>query len=304
MRSTDTVTRGAAVHISGLAKHYGDVHAVDGVDITIAPGEVVALLGPNGAGKSTTIDMLLGLTDPSEGAVSVFGRAPRDAVGAGLVGAMLQSGGLLDDATVAQTVGLFRAMYPKPLPLKETLARAGLAELAGRRVGLLSGGEKQRVRFASALVSDPDLLILDEPTVAMDVEGRREFWTAMRSYTDTGRTVVFATHYLAEAEDYADRVVLLRSGRVVADGSVSQVRALAAGRVITAKIPHADESTLTTLPGVTSVLVRGATAELTCADSDLALRELLARHPQAHDVEVRGAGLEAAFVTLTRQEAA
>ncbi|HEY0500009.1 MAG TPA: ABC transporter ATP-binding protein [Kutzneria sp.] len=304
MDSTDTVTRGAAVSLRGLVKHFGDVHAVDGVDVTIAPGEVVALLGPNGAGKSTTIDMLLGLAEPTRGAVSVFGRAPRAAVAAGLVGAMLQSGGLLDDATVAETVALFRAMYPKPLPLKDVLVRAGLAELAGRKVGALSGGEKQRVRFAVALVSDPDLLVLDEPTVAMDVEARREFWTAMRSYTNTGRTVVFATHYLAEAEDYADRVVLLRAGRVVADGSVSQVRSLAAGRVITAKIVDADEAALAALPGVTSVLVRGEAAELVCADSDAALRELLTRHPHARDIEVRGAGLEAAFVTLTRQEAA
>ncbi|EWM14133.1 MULTISPECIES: ABC transporter ATP-binding protein [unclassified Kutzneria] len=304
MDSTDTVTRGAAVSLRGLVKHFGDVRAVDGVDVTIAPGEVVALLGPNGAGKSTTIDMLLGLAEPTQGAASVFGRAPREAVAAGLVGAMLQSGGLLDDATVSETVALFRAMYPKPLPLKETLQRAGLAELAGRKVGALSGGEKQRVRFAVALASNPDLLVLDEPTVAMDVEGRREFWAAMRSYTDTGRTVVFATHYLAEAEDYADRVVLLRSGRVVADGSVSQVRSLAAGRVITAKIPHADEGALALLPGVTSVLVRGDSTELACVDSDTALRELLDRHPQARDIEVRGAGLEAAFVTLTRQEAA
>jgi len=304
MDSTDTVTRGAAVSLRGLVKHFGDVHAVDGVDVTIAPGEVVALLGPNGAGKSTTIDMLLGLAEPTRGAASVFGRPPRQAVASGLVGAMLQSGGLLDDATVAETVALFRAMYPKPLPLKETLRRAGVAELAGRKVGGLSGGEKQRVRFAAALVSDPDLLVLDEPTVAMDVAARREFWAAMRSYTDTGRTVVFATHYLAEAEDYADRVVLLRSGRVVADGSVSQVRSLAAGRVITARIPGADETVLKALPGVTEVLVRGEAAELACVNSDAALRELLNRHPQAHDIEVRGTGLEAAFVTLTGQEAA
>jgi ABC-2 type transport system ATP-binding protein len=304
MKSTDTVTRGAAVRLHGLVKHFGDVHAVDGVDVTIAPGEVVALLGPNGAGKSTTIDMLLGLADPTRGTVSVFGRPPREAMATGLVGAMLQSGGLLDDATVAETVSLFRAMYPKPLPLKEILRRAGLTELAGRKVGGLSGGEKQRVRFAVALVSDPDLLVLDEPTVAMDVAARREFWTAMRSYTGTGRTVVFATHYLAEAEDYADRVVLLRSGRVVADGSVSQVRSLAAGRVITAKVPQADDNTLAALPGVTSVLVRGDSVELACADSDSALRALITSHPAARDIEVRGAGLEAAFVTLTRQEAA
>src|SRR3954463_16089308 len=167
MDSTDTVTRGASVSLRGLVKHFGDVHAVDGVDVTIAPGEVVALLGPNGAGKSTTIDMLLGLTDPTRGTVSVFGRPPREAVAAGLVGAMLQSGGLLADATVAETVALFRAMYPKPLRLKEVLVRAGLTELAGRKVGALSGGDKQRVRLPGALVSDPDLLGVGEAAGAL-----------------------------------------------------------------------------------------------------------------------------------------
>ena len=302
MDSTDTVTRGAAVSLRGLVKHFGDVRAVDGVDVTIAPGEVVALLGPNGAGKSTTIDMLgPGRADPGRG---VGVRAGAEG------GRRRRPGGR--DAPVGRPAGRRHGVrdggavpgdVPEPLPLKETLQRAGLAELAGRKVGALSGGEKQRVRFAVALASDPDLLVLDEPTVAMDVQGRREFWAAMLN-TDTGRTVVFATHYLAEAEDYADRVVLLRSGRVVADGSVSQVRSLAAGRVITAKIPHADEGALALLPGVTSVLVRGDSTELACVDSDTALRELLDRHPQARDIEVRGAGLEAAFVTLTRQEAA
>ena len=293
------VSRGAAVSLQGLTKHYGAVKAVNGIDLVIAPGEVVALLGPNGAGKSTTIDMLLGLSTPTSGSATVFGRQARDAVRGGLVGAMLQSGGLLDDATVTETIALFGSLYPKPLAIKDVLRRAGLTELARRKVGSLSGGQKQRVRFASALICDPDLLVLDEPTVAMDVEGRREFWTAMRSYTDAGNTVLFATHYLAEAEDYADRVILLRSGTIVADGSVAEVRALASGRVLTAKVPDVTEAGLLGLPGVTSVLLRSGTAELACDDSDKALRALLAQYPQAHEIEIRGVGLEEAFLTLT-----
>jgi ABC-2 type transport system ATP-binding protein len=291
-----------AVEVHGLRRAYGGVPTVDGVDLAIAPGEVVALLGPNGAGKSTTIDILLGLSRADSGDVRLFGRTPRHAVVDGLVGAMLQSGGIPDDITVAEVVRLTGALFPKPLPVPEALLRAGVADVAGRRYGRLSGGQKQRVRFAAALVCDPDLLVLDEPTVAMDVQARREFWTAMRSYTRTGRTVLFATHYLAEAEEYADRVVLLRAGRVVADGSVAQVRALASGRVVAATAPGADLSALRRLPGVTQVHVDGPRVRLECSDSDAALRALVVGYPQACDIEVSARGLEDAFVALTASD--
>jgi ABC-2 type transport system ATP-binding protein len=211
-RTTKTgsaVAMGAAVVLTGLRKHYGEVRAVDGVDLTIAPGEVVALLGPNGAGKSTTVDMLLGLTTPDAGAVTIFGSDPHGAVADGRIGAMLQGGALLEDATVGETVGMVASLHRKPLPVAEALRRAGIEDLADRRSTKLSGGQKQRVRFAVAMVSDPDLLVLDEPTAAMDVQTRREFWLSMQEFTDAGRTVLFATHYLEEAEEYADRVVFL-----------------------------------------------------------------------------------------------
>ncbi|MET1073213.1 MAG: ABC transporter ATP-binding protein [Umezawaea sp.] len=296
---TPTTALRTAVTLSGLHKSYGEVHAVDGVDLVIAPGEVVALLGPNGAGKSTTVDMLLGLTAPDRGDVSVFGQSPRDAVASGTIGAMLQSGSLLDDATVAETVGLVAALHRKPLPVSEALAKADIADLANRRCTKLSGGQKQRVRFALALVCDPDLLILDEPTVAMDVETRRQFWRGMREYTDSGRTVLFATHYLEEAQEYADRVVLMRSGRIVADGSVAEVRATVSGRTLRAVVPGATESALGELPGVQAVELRGGSALLACSDSDAALRALLARWPAAHDIEIAAVGLEDAFLALT-----
>ncbi len=203
------------------------MQAVDGVDLLVAPGEVVALLGPNGAGKSTTVDLLLGLTCPDGGKARIFGRSPREAVAAGEVGAMLQDGALLEDATVGETVGLVAALHRRPLPVAEALRRAGVAELAGRRCNKLSGGQQQRVRFAVAIVSDPDLLVLDEPTVGMDVATRRSFWHSMRHFSDAGRTVLFATHHLEEAQEFADRVVLMRSGRITADGSVAEVRATA-----------------------------------------------------------------------------
>jgi ABC-2 type transport system ATP-binding protein len=278
----------ATVSARGLTKRYGTLTAVDGVDLTIRPGEVVALLGPNGAGKSTTIDMLLGLTKPDAGQVTVNGR----------VGAMLQSGGLLPDLTVAELVTLMASLQTKRRPVREALERAGLTERAKQRVGTLSGGQQQRVRFAIALVADPDLIVLDEPTTGLDVEARRAFWTAMRGETAQGRTVLFATHYLEEADDYADRIVLMRAGRVVADGPPAQIKALASGRTIRASLPGADLAALAALPGVESVEARGDLVLLSCDDSDQALRALLAQTP-ARDIEVTSRNLEDAFIALT-----
>jgi ABC-2 type transport system ATP-binding protein len=288
--------------LAGLRKSYGDVHAVAGVDLTIAPGEVVALLGPNGAGKSTTVDMLLGLTKPDAGSVTVFGANPHEAVAKGTIGAMLQGGALLDDATVGETVAMVASLHRSPMPVAEALRRSGVEELANRRCNKLSGGQKQRVRFAVALVSDPDLLVLDEPTAAMDVQSRREFWKSMHGFTNTGRTVLFATHYLEEAESYADRVVLMRAGRIVADGSVAEVTSLVSGRVIRAVVPEASEDALAMMVGVTEVEFRASRAVLSTNDSDKTLRELLATYPQAHDIEVSAMGLEGAFLTLTSDD--
>lgn len=292
----------AAVRLTGLRKHYGDVRAVDGVDLAIAPGEVVALLGPNGAGKSTTVDMMLGLTRPDSGEVSIFGATPAEAVARGAIGAMLQGAALLDDATVGEMVGMVASLHRNPMPVTAALRRAGIEDLANRRGTKLSGGQKQRVRFAIALVSDPDLLVLDEPTAAMDVGSRREFWKSMHAFTNTGRTVLFATHYLEEAEEFADRVVLMRAGRIVADGSVAQVRALASGRTLRAAVPGATVAAVAELPGVTEYEVRGGRIAVSSSDSDATLRALLSRFPDAHDIEITAIGLEGAFLTLTADE--
>src|SRR5689334_14399757 len=180
------------IHIEGLKKTYrgaeGPVPAVKGIDVSIAPGETLALLGPNGAGKSTTIDMMLGLTEPDAGIVTVFGKAPRDAVDAGLVGGMLQTGALIRDLTVRELIVVMASVYPNPLDVDEVIELTGLAEVANHRTQKLSGGQTQRARFATAIVANPELLVLDEPTVAMDVEGRREFWVTMREYASRGKT--------------------------------------------------------------------------------------------------------------------
>ncbi|WP_412542664.1 ABC transporter ATP-binding protein [Longispora sp. K20-0274] len=303
MTTTATVQAGTAVSLTGLHKRYGDLRAVNGVDLVIAPGEVVALLGPNGAGKSTTIDMLLGLSKPDAGDVRIFGKSPRDAVRTGVIGAMLQKDNLRANATVRETIEIIATLHGKPERVGPTMETVGITDIAKQKCGKLSGGQKQRVRFALAMVSDPDLLVLDEPTVAMDVEIRRQFWRSMREYTDAGRTVLFATHYLEEAEEYADRVVMLRAGRVIADGTVAQVRAAASGRTLRAVVPTATEAQLAALPGVTSLELRDGRAVLSCADSDAAVRALLREHPEAHDIEIAAVNLEDAFLALTGEDA-
>jgi ABC-2 type transport system ATP-binding protein len=289
----------AGIELQGLTKSFGEVRAVRAIDVEIAPGETVALLGPNGAGKSTTIDMLLGLLPPDSGDVSVFGRAPRDAVDAGAVGAMLQTGALLRDLSVRELVTMMASLYPHPYAVDEVLALTGIEEFADRRTQKLSGGQTQRVRFAVALVSNPDLLVLDEPTAAMDVESRRGFWSAMRTFAAGGKTVLFATHYLEEADAYADRIVLMAQGSIVADGAPTEIKAMVGTRTIRTTLPDAPLEQLERLPGVATAERHGETVVLGCNDSDAAIRALLARFPDARDLEISGGGLEQAFLTLT-----
>jgi ABC-2 type transport system ATP-binding protein len=287
-----------AVDLTGVHKNFGSVQAVRGVDLDISSGEIVAILGPNGAGKTTSIDMILGLSQPSSGSVSVFGMHPRQAINRGLVSAVMQTGGLLKDFTVAETVEYTASLFSHTEETAEVLKRAGIAGIADRRVGKCSGGEQQRLRFAMALLPDPELLVLDEPTTGMDVEGRRSFWSSIRTDAEAGRTVLFATHYLEEADAYADRIVLMRQGEIVADGTSAEIKAMSAGRTVRATLAGASEAELAAIPGADSVELRGDTVLIHATDSDAVARYLLTS-TSARDLEIIARGIEDAFLALT-----
>jgi ABC-2 type transport system ATP-binding protein len=298
---TTTTKTVSAVSLSGVTKSFGDVQAVRGIDLELQQGEIVAFLGPNGAGKTTTIDMMLGLSRPTTGEVAVLGMEPRQAIARGLVSAVMQTGGLIKDLSVRETVQYTASLFADTRPVDEVLDNAGITGIADRRVGKCSGGEQQRLRFAMALLSDPALLLLDEPTTGMDVEVRRTFWSAIRRDAEQGRTVLFATHYLEEADQYADRIVLISQGLIVADGSGSEIRALAAGRSVRATLPHADTERIAAIAGVDGVELRGETVLVHSKDSDAVARYLLTE-TDARDLEITSKGLEDAFLSLTHEE--
>jgi ABC-2 type transport system ATP-binding protein len=288
----------AAVQITKVSKSYGAVRAVDDLTMQVEPGEIVAVLGPNGAGKSTANEMILGLAKPDSGSVAVFGLDPLAAVRAGRIGAMLQAGALLADARVIDVLELMSGLHAQPLAVREVVERADLGEFLKTRTDRLSGGQAQRLRYALALLPDPDLLILDEPTVGMDVEARRNFWRSMREFADAGRTVLFATHYLEEADDVAERIIVLAAGRVVAQGTGDQIRSRVAGRTIALTADGLDSADLGRLPGVVALERVGARWHLHSTDSDHTLRVLL-RDDGVRDVEITAAKLEDAFLALT-----
>ncbi|MFI6353564.1 ATP-binding cassette domain-containing protein [Streptomyces sp. NPDC050743] len=293
-----TQTENTAVSFTGAVKTYGAVRAVDGVDLEIGTGQTVALLGRNGAGKSTTIGLLLGLYEPDAGAVELFGTAPERSVRAGRVGAMLQDARPVPRVTVGELVTFLASRYPAPMPVARALELAGIADLSGRRVDRLSGGQVQRVRFALALAGDPALLVLDEPTAALDVEARHAFWDSMRTYARRGHTVLFSTHYLQEADAHADRIVVIDRGRIVADGTSEELRRAAGGNLVAVDLAGRDAESFGLLPGVRSVEVRGDRVRLRTEDSDATVTAL-AGLGAIRGLEVAPASLDDAFLALT-----
>lgn len=298
-------TTAPAVQADGLTKRYSQgraeevITAVDNLDLDVASGTITAVLGPNGAGKSTTLEMLIGLRTPTSGRARLFGEPPVRV--RTRFGAMLQDCQAPEALTVAESVDLVRHYYPSPLPLSEILARADLTDKARRRVGQLSGGQQQRLSFAIAIAGDPDLLFLDEPTAALDVHARHRFWDQVRELNARGRTIMLSTHNMAEAQALADRVVLIAHGRIIADGTPTEVTALTATKTIRLRT-DAGADVLAALPGVQRVqadpdgdphrfVVHGPHPEA-------ALRALFASAASVTDLTVVDADLESAFVDL------
>ncbi|MFE9248024.1 ABC transporter ATP-binding protein [Streptomyces sp. NPDC007088] len=314
MKETTATTAGArqpdpVVRFDQVTKSYGEVRAVSGLSLDLYPGQTVALLGPNGAGKSSTLDLLLGLRRPDGGTVRVLGTDPASAVARGGVGAMLQSGGLMDEVTVRELVRLAVDLHPRPYPVADVMAAAGITRIAGQKVNKLSGGQEQRVRFALATAGACDLLVLDEPTTGMDVSARQAFWATMRQQADEGRTVLFATHYLEEADAIADRVLVLHRGRLIADGTAAEIKARAGARRIGFDLAEpANEETvagLRGLPELVSLDVSGRSVRIQSRDADATVHALYALgtvYPR--NLEVAGLGLEQAFVAITSAEEA
>jgi ABC-2 type transport system ATP-binding protein len=291
---------GPAVAFRDVVKVYHpDIKALDHVSFDIQPGETVALLGPNGAGKSTAIDTMLGLRTPTSGEVRILGGSAAAAVAAGQIGGMLQTGGLPEAARVAELISLFRQLYRDRRSTAELLTLAGIDDLADRRVERLSGGQTQRVRFALALAGNPDLLFLDEPTAALDVAARRHFWQSVERIAGQGTTVLFATHYLEEADANATRIIVVNHGRVIADGTPARIKAVTATRTLRFSTPAPDPSELLKLPGVSDVVVNGDAVTVRTGEADDTLPALYALGHRIAGLEVGGGGLEEALIALT-----
>jgi ABC-2 type transport system ATP-binding protein len=293
---------GPVVSFENVSKHYGSLKAVDGLSLDLRPRETVALLGPNGAGKSTSLDMLLALRKPTSGTIRMFGSDPYHAIKSGQVGAMLQSGGLMPEVTVRELVSLVARLHPRPIAVDTTMRRAGIADFADQRVDKLSGGQTQRVRFALAIAGDCDLIVLDEPTTAMDVETRRLFWANMKEEVAEGKTLLFATHYLEEADQVADRILVINKGRLLADGTPEEIKKRAGAKRMSFRLDQVNEPFLLGLPALVSLEIRHDLVQIQTSDSDATLYAVLDAGYRPHEIEVSSLGLEQAFLAITAED--
>src|SRR6266581_8626029 len=290
-----------AAELVDATKKYGEVEALKGVTIRIELGEVVAMLGPNGAGKTTSISLLLGLRKPTSGKAVLFGMDPTNVSARSRVGVMLQESGVPQMLKVSEIVDLFRSYYPNPLPRERAIAMAGLEEKATSLVKELSGGQRQRLYFALAVCGNPDVLFLDEPTAGMDVEARRAFVASTQALAGAGKTIVFTTHYLKEAEELARRIVVVDQGLVIADAAPRELMSkVAAKRVSFAVTQRLPAETLAGL-AIAALDASDHRVRFLTNEPEMVLRTLFHRGVEMHDLEVVGADLEEAFLSLTRR---
>lgn len=297
-----SLTSAPLARLRGVRHHYGKTLALDGLDLALPAGQVLALLGPNGAGKTTAISLLLGLQRADAGTADLFGLPPQSLDARRRAGVMLQSAAVPDTLKVRELIDLTRAYYPQPRSVADLVALAGLDGLMERRYGQLSGGQQRRVQFALAVCGRPELLFLDEPTTGLDIDARQTLWKAIRELRAQGCAVLLTTHYLEEAEALADRVVVVNHGRVVAEGTVMQIRARVAQRRIscTSALPAA---LVQGWPGVQLAQRDGARLEVIAEAAEAVVRRLLAEDAALSDLEVQRAGLADAFLALTREAA-
>ena len=291
-----------AAQLIDATKRYGNMEALTGVSLDIELGEVVAMLGPNGAGKTTSISLLLGLRKPTSGKALLFGLDPDNLDARSRVGVMLQESGIPAVLKVREIVDLFRSYYAKPMARDRAIAMAGLEEKAEALVKELSGGQRQRLYFALAVCGDPEVLFLDEPTVGMDVEGRRSFIERIAEFARMGRTVVLTTHYLEEADQLARRVIVIDRGLVIADASPKEIKSRVAGKRVRFTAAGLTDADLEGLP-VTTSTISDHTVQLLTNQPEAVLSELFRRGIQVSDLEVSGADLEDAFISLTSHRA-
>ncbi|RAP74525.1 ABC transporter ATP-binding protein [Paenibacillus montanisoli] len=292
----------AAIQLNGVSKVYKEKKAVDDLTLSIAEGTVVALLGPNGAGKTTTVSMILGMHQPTKGTVKLLGGDPRDQRVRDRIGAMLQDVSVIDGLKVGETIDLFRSYYKKPLPLDYLLKVSNLKAEKNKFATALSGGQQRRLGFALALAGDPDVIFLDEPTVGMDVTSRQLFWDTVKAMAGRGKTIVLTTHYLEEADSVADRIVVINNGKLIADGTPSEIKAETTGRVISFVAGQAvTTEALLALPGVTDVEWSGRRVKLYSTDTDRLIVALVENRFDMRDIEIQSGGLEDAFQALVQQ---
>ncbi len=285
--------------LSNITKHYGSTVALDGLYLSLRPGEIVALLGPNGAGKSTAIKLLLGLIAPTSGTVRIFGSDPRQAATRTRVGAMLQVARVTETLRVREHIDLFRSYYPNPLPVADILHIAQLQGIEDKLFGQLSGGQKQRALFALAICGNPDLVFLDEPTVGLDIEARRALWRQIRALSAQGKTVLLTTHYLEEADALADRVIVIHKGHVISQGTPAEIKRNSGGRTIRCSTTLSREL-LEALPTVTRVTAEQGSVCVTAVEAEAVVREMLLLDASLSNLEIASPALEDAFLALTR----
>ncbi|WP_396655262.1 ABC transporter ATP-binding protein [Microbacterium sp.] len=291
----------ALATLHGVTRRYGDTIAVDDVTLEIEPGEIVGMLGPNGAGKTTILSLIQGLRRPSSGTVRLFGGDPRDARSRMRLGGTPQETALPETLRVGEVMDFVGRHFDRRTEPAELAEQFGLTEMLRRQTGSLSGGQKRRLSVALAFVGSPELVLLDEPTTGLDVDGRRALWEAIRAQHDRGVTVVVTSHYLEEIEALAERVIVIGEGRVLADDRLGAVLAHVGRSRVAMKTT--DAAAVARLDPAAHHETDGDTELFFTADSDRFVRGLVAGGIPFHDLTVRGASLEEAFLALTGETA-